>query len=277
MAKGVLAVENVFNRVQHPLHAISANEEAEGAEAFRVGRGSRWYGPWTPTTANAEAWLQASFDRVRAFDFIAIDGHNLGGKTVKLRVSSDGFTTYEEIFSATVPAVSSGGAEALEFGAVTFDGAYLRQFDTRAGTAVRLVIPAMGAGLKPSICGLYVGLSWEPLEFFDRPFADVQSEVLIAGMARSPAGWRGGTLVAAPRRGVLELRLDDWWESDRAEPFAFHFARNRPAWLVFDAAHGERAVLAEVDAVAAVGPITASGWAYPRLSIPWTEREPRLA
>lgn len=278
MGKGVFAVESVYSTVQFPGHVITANEEAGGHHAARVGRGVRSsQNYWAPTTANAEAWIQATFDRLRAFDFIAIDRHNLGGHTVKLRVSSDGFSTYEEIFSAVVPSSTSGGAESLAYGAVTFDGAYLRRFDVRAGTAVRLVVSAMGADLRPRIPGLYVGLSWQPSSFFDRPLAPNAGETLVQPF-ETPHGWMGSGQTNRRRSGELTLRLGDFFEYDLAAyHIEGHFARNRPMWVIHDDEQAQESWLAVPRPGSRIGFAYERDWAYPKaVSLQLIEHEPLL-
>lgn len=279
MGKARILAENFFALTAFPGHTVTASQEPAGTEAFRVGTGRRHAltNRWSPSTANVEHWIQVTCDRLRAADMLVIDrGHNLAGKAVELRVSDDDFATYEVAFSATLPAGPSGGAESATSGAWTEEGAYLRRFDLTAGTQWRLVIPAMGAGLRPQIVGLYLGLSWQPGEYLDLPWAEEETELVYAE-ARSSAGWVGAADLARGRVGELNVRLDDYLAYDFARyHLEGHFGRRRPTWILYDEDQAERAVLA-VRPPGRAGFRFDRGWGYRQATVSWVEHEPMVS
>ncbi|HEX6940890.1 MAG TPA: hypothetical protein VF158_15845, partial [Longimicrobiales bacterium] len=174
-----ILAENLFSPAAYPGHVVTASEEPAGTEAFRAGTGRRHAltNRWTPSTANVEHWIQVTADQVRAADMIAIDrGHNLAGVALQLQISDDDFATWETVLSFAIPSTAAGGAQSLDDGALTEEGAYLRRFDLAAASQWRLVIPPMGAGLRPQIVGLYLGLSLElpPLRM---PWAEEETDL----------------------------------------------------------------------------------------------------
>lgn len=273
-----ILAENFFSRSAFPDHVVSASEESAGNEAWRVGTGRRHRltNRWMPATANAEAWIQVTCDQVRAADMIAIDrGHNLAGRTLELRASDDDFQTYETVATLTVPSGPSGGAGHLDHGVWTDEGAYLCRFPLAAATQWRLVIPAMGAGVRPEIVGLYLGLSYSPGRYLHQPWADEEDELSYIETA-SDARWVGAGRTSRPRVGELRVRLEDYLAYDLARyHLVGHFGERRPTWIVYDEAEAERAVLA-------VRPQGRSGfrfdseWGYRQADIGWIEHEPAV-
>ncbi|HEX7050171.1 MAG TPA: hypothetical protein VF188_08230 [Longimicrobiales bacterium] len=274
--RSIVLAENLFSAAAYPGHVVMASEEPEGTEAFRVGTGRRHAltNRWTPDTANAEHWVQVTCDQVRAADMLAIDrGHNLAGQTVELRISDDGFTTSETTVSFTVPS-AAGGAQSLDDGVLTEEGAYLRRFPLAAATQWRLVIPAMGVGLRPQIVGLYLGLSLAlpPLRM---PWAEEETDLAFQEV-RTAAGWIGAGEIARARVGELRVRLEDYLAYDQARlHLEGHFGRRRPMWIVYDDRQAERAALA-VRPQGRAGFRFDSGWAYRQQDLVWQEHEPRV-
>lgn len=269
-----ILAENFFSLTAYPGHVVSASEELAGTEAFRVGTGRRHSltNRWMPSTANVESWIQVTCDQVRAADMIAIDrGHNLAGRTLDLRVSDDGFATWETVATLQIPTVPGGS---LESGVLTEEGAYLRRFDLAAATQWRLVIPPMGADARPVIVGLYLGLSLElpPLWL---PWSDSETE-LTAVESRTSAGWIGAGEIALVRTGELRLRLPDYLSYDLARlHLEGHYGRRRPMWIVWDDRLAERAVLA-VRPQGRTGFRFDTGWAYRQADVSWIEHEPMV-
>jgi len=241
----VFAVENLFSVTQFPGHTISAEEAADGYAADKVANGRRSAQDyWTPTTANSATWIKATCDTVRAANYIALDrGHNLAGKTVALEVSSDDFTTYETVFSVVLPSATAPGALDDALGVRTEEGAWLKRFDVRAGTGWRLSIAAMGAGLKPQVVGLWVGLCWQPTRGLTLPVAPGRGES-VAELVESLMGWQGRGRTTRRQTGTLTLKLDSEIEAEVAEyHLEGHFAANRPLWLVYDQRRADKARL----------------------------------
>lgn len=241
MGRPVFLVENVFNTRIFSGHTLTANEEATGHEVEFVATGRRRVALnyWAPTTANAEASVTCTFDAVRGWDMIALDrGHNLAGETVRIRTSSDSFTTYTED-AVTIPSEASDFQRLdLSPGVLTPEGAWLYRPGLRSGSAVRFVIDAMGAGLTPKIVGLYVGLSFRPLH----------ARVLPFDHGRLSVAERQG-VVRDPVTGEIELRLADGTEERQAQRhFRGLFWRHRPMWIVHDDESAEHAVLTQATA-----------------------------
>jgi len=104
MGRTVFAVENFFNPRIFPSHTFAASSTASGWDVDFIGTGRRQssLNRWEASDYNTDAYVQVTCDRVRAFDFLALDrGHNLDGYPIQVRVSSDSFATYETI-SGTV-------------------------------------------------------------------------------------------------------------------------------------------------------------------------------
>lgn len=272
----VFLVENLFSDVQFSNHTISAEEEPSNNEAFRVATGRRSaQNMWTSSTANSDTWIKTVCDRVRGADMIAIDrGHNLAGYEILLQGSNDSFTTSEDIFDITMPAVTAPGSIDDTLGVLTEEGAWLRRFSpVRSYESFRLYVPAMGAGLKPQIRGLYVGksLSPRPYDFptYDEPFEPMMEVI------ESEAGWRGVNALTIRRQGTIGLRMRSVIEYDQARyHLVGHFARNRPMWVVFDQYQADRSILVVQNGGFAFG--FDGAWLYRRaLNIPWVEHEPQ--
>lgn len=278
MAKPIFCSENFFNTVQFTGHTVSASEEPTGNEAFRVGtarRSSRNYA--TATTANTAWWVKARCDRVRLADFLALDrGHNLDGKQVILQGSNDNFVTKENIVTATLPSsVYAPSDLRILPGTKTEEGAWLFRFDTRAYRDWRLYVPAMGAGLRPRIVGLYVGLSWEPTFLQALPFS-FGGRQLSYTEVESDTAWVGASRAAQRFETTIALQLESWQEYDLARLHVeTQIWRHRPTWYVADQARAERAWLAR----APRGTYRfeqAKGWGFMQTSFPLVEHEPAL-
>lgn len=254
MAHPRLFVKNFFNALAYTENVVSANEEPAANPASRVGRGSR--NPsnfWTPTTANAAAWIQVrnldgGSGTDRFANMIVIDRvHNLGGETITLYKSNTGAFGGEEVsvFAATIPTVADTDADlAAANGVLTAEGAWLKSFAATSEEYWRLSIPAMGAGLKPEIGGLYLGSSWSFAQHEDLPFQDETYE----------ATWPERTLASLwigagePRsRRILEmtLRLQSAAEYlEYRDQILDHYRKRRPMWVLHDPTNNaERAAL----------------------------------
>lgn len=276
MGKVLLCAENLLNATYFPGGtALAANEEPAGFEAVKIARGSRsLLNKWTMSTAATEGRVTRVFDQVRSFDFLYLYNHNLGGKTLKLWVTSDAtdFTgTYEEIFNITVPNATASLPADNTNGVKTEDGAFLIRFPLRVGKAVRFVIPSLGAGLKPEIGYGLLGLSWSA-EFPSDPHHDSDTE-LITELEQTDAGWRGAGRVAAPRQGSLTLELSSFWAYDLARyHLEGHFALRRPMVLIQDDEQADRAVLA-VRPPGRAGFRFTPDWPYRSGVVEWEELE----
>lgn len=273
MGSPVFLVENFFNVHQFPDHAVSAEEEPTGTEGWRVGTGRRdqSLNKWTPNTANSDTYLDVECDRVRAADMLVMDGHNLAGYDFELRGSQDDLITHETILDVTIPAVCAPGR--LDDGVLTEEGVYVRRFDLRAYKYWRPFFPAMGAGLKPEIAGLWLGLSYSP-EYLNRP-ADVETTDLHAAETISEAGWLGRGSAVRGQAGTINLELSDFMEYDIAR---LHlnglFARGFPMWVLRNDEQADQAFCVVRPGGTRFGFNLGQQWSYESAQIPYIEHEP---
>lgn len=272
-------VRNYCNDVQYGAHVVSANEEASGFEAWRVGTARR--APthyWTPTTANQQAWVKVDCGLARPVDMLIIDRvHNLGGvANLKLQRSNDNFgANVVDVLTFTIPTSASGDNTALSSGVRTPEGVYLRTITSVSERYWRLLIPAMGAGLKPRIGGLWIGESWAP-GAINRPVAE-DDHAPLAEAVETPWGWQGRTLTVPRRSGELTIELvaeADYLVAD--DHIRDQYVR-RPMWIVVDDAKAERAFLARWPIGARAGFGVPTDYPYRRMVLPYEEHEPLVA
>jgi hypothetical protein len=280
MGLPLFLVENLFSDIQFPQHVVAASEEASRAQAWRVATGRRsQQDRWTVATANTSAWLRVQCDQARAASCIALDrGHNLAGVQVALERSADG-ATWTQVLVATIPTASAAGTSIdAATGCVTEEGAWIRRFPAVASTWWRLSIPAMGAGLKPQVVGLWLGAAWSPAGYLEQPFDDYARRSLADESQPTPAGWRGAGPAARVREGQLNFKIMTQADQDAADYHIrghFHGYR-RPMWIVHDEAQAERAVLADPAVNDLYSLRHDRGWSRRQGSVAWIEREPRI-
>lgn len=276
MGKPRFFAENFFHPLAFPGHTVSANEEATGQEAFRVGNYRRSAADhWRPTTDNSSAWIKVQCDQQRPADMIAIDrGHNLEGETVTLETSEDDFVSSTTVFSLTVPSsLSADTPLSASAGAYTEEGAWVKSFTSTSATYWRLTVSAMGAGLVPRIVGLWIGASWQPGFHEARPWHPWGRE-LDYQEVRGPTVWSAASQVSERYSTEVSLRLENRAQYDVAretvEDWTF---RGRPTWYVPDQAKAERSWLGTPP------PGThafehAQGWGYMQTTFPLVEHQP---
>lgn len=253
MAGPRFLAENFFNIQQFSGHTITAEEETTGFEAWRVGAarrvGGRIRNYWTPTTANSSSWVEVECDRARAADMLVIDrGHNLDGEAVTIQVSDTAaFVTSTTIVSlAVVPSnVYSNSRLSDTPGVRTTEGAWAISFPTHVGKYWRLVVEAMGAGLKPQIPGMYLGNSFSPTNRPPRVWDDEPTQIVYQQIV-SDSLWTSSSRKAKRREASIQMVLESELENDQAR---YHF-RSRyyggdVMWNVPDTDNAERAWLAE--------------------------------
>lgn len=279
MGLPVLLVENFFSRTQFPNHTISASSEASGNEAWRVGTGRRSSrNKWVPTSAGTQEYLQASLDRTRSADMLVLDrGHNLGGKTVRLRATDDpNWASYREVFAISVP-TDVVPAQPLQTspGALTEEGAWLFAWSPpEAARYWRFVVDAV-SGFKAQVVGLYLGLAFRPSYLFELPWSWGQRELVVDEVVSEEA-WVGTTRPAQRTVGALNLRLRGAQEYDLARyHIEAQYLRRKPMWVVFDSDQAERSVLV-VPPRGTVGFSIEEGWGYMQAQIPYVEHEPKF-
>lgn len=241
--KLIFCAENFFDELQFPLHTLSASSEAAGFEAFHVATGRRYPSDrWSPSTANADHWVQANCDQSRAANFCAIDRYsNHLDKRFVVQCSSDAMVTIETAWgippgtTVTVPK-TIGGTPGGSSGVLTSEGAWLKTWvASAAGTSWRLYSFAMGANITQQIVGAWIGQAWMPTDFVIADHADDESVGVGYNMTQSSSGWKGRTRSSRVRSGSITVRLDSQLDFDMVRYQVLGlYAGGSPAWLCFD-------------------------------------------
>lgn len=277
MGRTVFLSDNVWNRLIYPNHTLSASEtESDLDVAFLgTGRRQRELNRWSSTSLNTAAWVQATCDRVRLVNLLFIErGHNLDGKSVGVRISSDNFTTWTEIGPYTIPAnvfpysrLSDGRPIRTE------EGAIIWWLGDQAGKEFRVDIPAMGAGLKPELVGLMLGTWYRPSHAQVKPFDFGMVELTYEEIV-SPQAQAGAGEIGTRRVGEVHLKLADRTEHAQGryhlEALAF---KRRPFLLIHDDDEAEKAHIAYAPP-GRHGFEIADDWSEPQIRFPWHENEP---
>jgi hypothetical protein len=279
MGRPVFFCENLLSRRTFPNHTLSASSTETGLDVAFVatGRRQRALNRWAPSDTNTAAYVQADFNRPRAFDHLAIDrGHNLGGYTVEVRASSDGGTTYYTAATGTIPTQTFPYSSLSDERPIrTEEGAILWRFPQAYGSSVRLHVPAMGAGLKPEIVGAYIGSAFRPEHAAQKPFSHGKIRLLYE-VERSPQAWAAAGEIGKLRVGNVEVWLADRYEYALAR---YHieglYLSRKPMWLCMDDDESEKARLV-VAPPGEAGVEISPGWSEYRMSIPWEEHEPLI-
>jgi len=203
--------------------------------------------------------------------------HNLGGvASVKLQKSNDNFSAQTvDVATFTIPTSASADNTALSAGVRTPEGAYLLTFASTSERYWRILVPLMGAGLKPQIGGIYVGESWQP-EGLQFPVTDDDQEPL-AEATETPWGWEGRMLTVPRRAGELTMFLADAAAYLAADSHVRDQFVKRPFWIVFDEAKAERALLARWPLGARAGFRHEADGVHRRIGLPYVEYEPLVA
>ena len=278
MGKPVFFAENFFNTKANPGYTLTSVSEIVEHEDWRVGtarRETRNY--WSPTATNALAWLRLDLGETRYFDTLALErGHNLEGHAVELRVSNDNWSTYTTPLDETLPTSTVAGMRLdLSPGVRTYEGAYLKRF---AGTAARWIefrIPAMGAGLRPVITGLYLGQSLELTNGAILPFSDGRVQLAYDEIL-SPSLWAASSRKASRRTSgsvPIQIPLVDGEEELVERHLTDLFWDGRFMWIVTNTDRAERSVLA-YSPVGDHGPVISGVDRFGLLSVNWHEAQP---
>ena len=273
--KARVLAENLFSKTQFPDHTIVGNEEPTGNEAFRIANGRRATDDfWTSNTANADANVKVTCDRVRGADMAFLDrGHNLDGETFKIEGSDDDFTTIDTAVDITLPSQSSTLPLDNATGVKTEAGAWVMLFPFRAHKYWRAFVSAMGAGLKPQIVGLSLGLSWE-FPWIDLPYGDNVTQLVVSEV-ESDAGWLGRSWPNTKRVQTARLKLDDFYSYGQAR---YHlegrFGGGAPMVLVPNQEQADR-TLVVVRPKGQFGFRIASGWGYQQAEVAYVESQPK--
>lgn len=249
MGRPVILSDNVFNSRIYPSHTLAAQSTATDKSVLFLasGRRDRSLTGWFSNDLNTLSYVTATFDQARAFDLLFIDrDHNLATESLSVRISDDGFATYSEIGPKTVPSAPVP-MSALYDGEIvmTNEGALLWWLDLQAGWAARVVVAAMGAGLRPEIAGLSLGKLWAPEHAAIKP--DVIGKLnLTHEMDRSPLGQDSAGESGAFRSLGLHMRMASWDEYLTAlYPIEELYLKGRkPTVIIPDDEQAERAFFA---------------------------------
>jgi hypothetical protein len=271
--------ENLVNRLIFPDHVLTASETEAGLDVANLGTGRRQreLSRWSSVSLNTEAWVQVAMDRVRVFNFIFIDrGHNLDDKQASVRVSSDSFTTYTEVGPYTIPSqVFPYGRLADGRPLRTEEGAIVWALGEHGGKQVRLNIPAMGAGLKPELVNLMIGMWFSPEHAMIKPFDFGMTELtykeIVSPQAQAGAGEIGSRIV-----GEVGLKLADRNEYALAR---YHleqlaFKKRRPMVLIHDDEEAEKTQMVYVPPGRHGFQILPGEWSEFQGRFPYHENEP---
>lgn len=274
MGKARLLVDNFFNPRIYAAHTLSSNENSDNTAAVAAGRRSS-FDAWVPNTLNADAWNKARAETSRVADMVVLDQpHNFAGKSFRAQVSDDDFGTgnVQNAFIGNLPVATGAGVLTDQFGVLTPSGAWLKRYDPRAGYDWRAYYVAMGAGLKPSVPGLWIGLSYAPGEP-RRPHTPAGMSELIVEETESNLGWRGAGKAATRRQGTMRFQFATLDDAEQGEWHLARIAERRPFWLIADEDRADLAVLAVLPR-GLVGMLLEPNYFYPELTIPWVELDP---
>ena len=272
MGAPCLLVDNYFSSRIYSGHTLSALENSSDAPLVGAARRST-YDAYQSATPNADAWVKSRNAVTRYADMVVVErGHNQGGKTVKVQCSDDDFATpAQEPFTGITPTAAGTGSLDDALGVRTWEGAWLKRFSPRAAYDWRYFVPAMGAGLKPLVPGLWIGLSWRP-GYADRPFAPGVTELIVEEM-HSDRGWLGRGKATPRRTGVLHFSFGTMLDAEAADWHVQQIARGRAFWIIPDDERADLAFLAVLPK-GNVGMVLEPRWFYPKLDLPYVELDP---
>ena len=279
MGRPVILADNLYNPRIYSGHTLAAESTASGKNVLDLasGRRMRDLTGWFASSLNTLSYVTVTCDQPRACDLLWIDrDHNLAGESVSVRVSDDGFTTYSEVGPKTVPS-DPVPMSALYDGEIvmTDEGALLWWLDLQVGYEYRVVVAAMGAGLRPEIAGLSLGKLWAP------EVAPIKPNVMpkynfTHGWERGELGQESSGEFGRFRSQDLQLRMASWDEYLTAlYPIEECYLKGRPTVVIPDDEQAERAVLTKVPP-GAVGFEVAQGQFLPSITIPWEESQPEI-
>ena len=278
MGRPAILSDNLYNPRIYPDHVLDASSTATGKDVrdLASGRRIRDLTGWFASATDTIAWVESTFDQLRAFDLLFIDrDHNLAGESIYVVLSDDDFTTIQTIGPKTVPSAPTPMAQ-LYGGEIvmTDEGALLWWLDLQATYAVRVYVAAMGTGLRPELAGLMLGKLFAPVCAAVKPY-DYGRYTLTHTTDRSPLGQDASGEVGRFRSQDLKLRMDSWAEYGTARyPLEDLFLARKPTVIVPDDGSAERAALAK--ATPGQHGFAVPADFLPEITISWEEMEPEL-
>lgn len=277
--KAFFAIQNLFDSTQFVEHTISADSEAVGREAWRVGTNRRLgrRNRWEPATFNTDAWLRVDCSKTRMVDFMAIDrDHNLpAGHECYIQASFDDFASKTD-YMVQVPQVGGNNLDSAHRGVVTREGAWIIRFPAIAGASFRFYIPALGTDLRPQISGLYMGKGYEPEYLLDLPYDNDGGETRFQE-TESDTAWVASNRFSHRRAGAIRLKMSRRAEYEMARQTLvdLFLAERRVGWIVHSQQDAGRAVLALHGGGRYSSPVKA-GWGQRQIEFDWVEHEPKV-
>ncbi len=279
MARCVVLSENFFSvPTTFRDHVLSSSSALSRHGVAKIGSGRRAdaLNFWSPTSFNAAAFVAVTCDRPRAASCIVLDrGHNLSGKVVTLQVSNDNFTTTTDVFSLTIPSTTQPYSRLYDApGVRTEEGAWAYLFPAHIGLHWRLYIPAMGAGLRPKIVGLYLGSAFRLVHPLSKPFTHGLRDLRYPQVISSEL-WAGAGRVASRRTAMLNMRLAGPEEYQLAR---YHIEelmlRRKATWVFPSEDEAEKGWLGVAPPGVAGFRTEGSDWAWMRGEFSVDEHEP---
>lgn len=280
MGRPVILSDNLFNPRIYPDHVLSAESTATNKDVLFLasGRRNRELTGWAASNLNTLSWVETECDQPRACDLLFIDrDHNLATESLSVRISDDNFATYSEVGPKAVPSVPVP-MSALYDGEIimTDEGALLWWLDLQVGYEFRVVVAAMGAGLRPEIAGLSLGLLWAPEHAAVKPDVIGGKYGLTHAVERSVLAQDASGEFGRYRMQELNLRMASWDEYLTARyPIEECYLKGRPTVVIPDDEQAERAVLVRATP-GVTGFEVPQGRFLPEITIPWEESQPEL-
>ncbi len=245
--------DNLLDTIgQYTGHTLTAEEEAENHEVDRIANHRRSADDhWAPTTSNSVTYVRCVFDRLRAFNFVALDrGHNYGGLALEIKTTiaaTDFSGAHTVVSDVVVPTVSAPAGLHAGGWVHTREGADLLLLDTpAAGMAVEFAFDDMGAGLKPQMVGMQAGLGVTVERDEELPTTD--RTVTLSYVERmSASGWIGRGRRSRVRAGAIRYNTPHAYEYElTALALTMDlYSDGYPMWIAHDeAGRGDLAFLA---------------------------------
>lgn len=172
--KPLILSHNYFDdAVLFPTHVVSHSGTAvDGSEVFHIADNLRDITRFTIAETNAAMNLTVDCITAKSADALVLDrGHNLGGKTVEIRASTDNFGASDVLIASCVIPASASGLPSDANGCYTEEAAWCKTFGSASYRYWRVRVLAMGAGLAPSLTGVYLGKTYRFPEYLQGPAA----------------------------------------------------------------------------------------------------------
>lgn len=237
--KPIVLTDNFWDDVVvHNDHLVSHTGTAvEGSEVSNLADNLRDLTRFTVAETNTAINITVDCLTAKPVDGVILDrGHNLKGKTVEIRGSTDNFAASDVLIASCVVPAAVGGLSGDANGCLTAEEVWWKTFTEASYRYHRFRIAAMGASLSPIITGLYLGKMHRFPEYLDSPGAyDYRTKHMVLKNAMSERG------VRVKRRlinfGEIDIRIHSMEEADFLlfQPHVNRLLRtNHPWWFCLD-------------------------------------------